>query len=161
MAVAALMWAAALLLVAAGIVGVIVPAVPGALLLFGGLFLGAWAENFTYVGTGTLVILAVLTVLSYVVDFAAGALGVKRFGASKPAIAGALVGGVVGLFFGLPGILLGPFLGAGLGEFAVRRSMTQAGKAGTGAFLGLILGIVGKLAISFAMLGVFAAARFL
>lgn len=161
MAVATLIWVIAVLLVLVGIIGVIIPAMPGTLLLYGGLFMGAWAEDFTYVGVGTLLILAVLTVLSYILDFMAGAVGVKRFGASKRAVAGALLGSVLGLFFGLPGMLLGPFLGAVVGEFSVQRSMGRAGKAGIGAWLGMILGIVGKLALSFAMIGVFVAARFL
>jgi uncharacterized protein len=110
MAVATLIWVIAVLLVLVGIIGVIIPAMPGTLLLYGGLFMGAWAENFTYVGVGTLLILALLTVLSYILDFMAGAVGVKRFGASKRAVAGALLGSVLGLFFGLPGMLLGPFL---------------------------------------------------
>ena len=74
---------------------------------------------------------------------------------------GAAIGAVVGIFFGLPGLLLGPFVGAALGEFSARRGMAAAGKAGIGATLGLVIGAAAKLALAFSMIAVFMAARFL
>ncbi|MGH7965643.1 MAG: DUF456 domain-containing protein, partial [Candidatus Binatia bacterium] len=111
-----LLWLLAIVLIVIGIAGLVLPAVPGALLLFAGLWLAAWADNFAYVGWGTLVVLGVLAVLTYIVDFAAAAFGAQRFGASKRAVLGAVLGALVGLFFGLPGVLLGPFVGAVIGE---------------------------------------------
>jgi uncharacterized protein YqgC (DUF456 family) len=137
----------------------VLPALPGAPLLFAGLVLAAWAEGFAYVGVGTLTILGALAVLTYAVDFLAGAFGAKRFGASRRGMIGALVGALVGIFFGLPGVLLGPFTGAVLGELSTRRSLGEAGVAGFGASLGLVLGAAAKLALAFSMLGVFAVAR--
>lgn len=96
----AFLWAGALLLIAAGFAGMVLPALPGPPLLLGGLFLAAWAEDFTPVGTGTLVVLSLLCVLALVLDFVAGALGAKRYGASGAAVTGALVGAVVGIFLG-------------------------------------------------------------
>jgi uncharacterized protein YqgC (DUF456 family) len=156
-----LLWLLATVLVLAGLLGLLLPVLPGAPLVFAGLLVAAWAEDFAYVGTPTLTLLAVLALLTYAVDFAATALGAKRFGASKRAVIGAAVGALVGLLFGLPGILLGPFIGAMIGELTAQRGLGDAGRAGLGATIGLVLGAAGKLAIAFSMLGLFAAARIL
>ncbi len=160
MEISLLLWVLALALVVVGLAGLVLPAMPGAPLLFAGLLLAAWADNFAYVGWGTLVILGVLALLTYVVDFAATAFGAKRFGASKRAIIGAAIGGLVGLFFGLPGVLLGPFAGAVIGELSAQRGLHDAARAGIGATIGLALGAAAKLALAFSMLGIFAVARF-
>jgi uncharacterized protein YqgC (DUF456 family) len=156
-----LLWLLAAVLVLAGLLGLLLPMLPGPPLLFAGLLVAAWAEDFAYVGAGTLALLAVLALLTYAVDFVATALGAKKFGASKRAILGAAVGALVGLFFGLPGILLGPFIGAVIGELTAQRGLGDAGRAGLGATIGLVLGAAGKLAIAFSMLGVFALSRIL
>ena len=155
-----LLWLLTAILVLAGLLGLILPALPGAPLLFAGLLLAAWVEDFSYVGGGTLAVLGVLALLTYAVDFAASALGAKRFGASNRAVVGAAIGALVGIFFGLPGILLGPFVGAMLGELSDRRGPRDAARAGVGATLGLALGAAAKLALAFSMLGIFALARF-
>lgn len=145
----------AILLVLVGIAGTILPALPGTPLVFLGLLVAAWAEGFDKVGWFTLVVLALLTILSIGVDFLSSTYGAKRVGASWWAVTGALVGTVLGLFFGIPGLILGPFVGAVLGEYLTRRDWVQARKAGFGAWLGFILGTAGKLALTFAMLGIF------
>jgi hypothetical protein len=148
-------------LVAAGIAGLLLPAFPGGIVIFLGFLLAAWAENFAYAGTGTLMALGVMTLLIYVVDVVAGALGAKRFGASPRAMLGASLGALVGLFFGIPGILVGPFLGAVLGELSIQRDLMAAGKAGVGTTIGLALGLAAKLALAMSMVGLFAVVRFL
>lgn len=155
-----LLWILAALLVLAGIAGLVLPALPGAPVLFAGLVVAAWAEDFAYVGTGTIVLLALLAALTYAADLVAGAFGAKRFGASPRAVTGALIGGLVGLFFGIPGVLLGPFIGAVIGELSVRRDVNAATRAGIGASLGLVLAAAAKIALAFTMIGVFAMARF-
>jgi uncharacterized protein YqgC (DUF456 family) len=125
-----ILWILAALLVIAGFVGVIAPVLPGAPLVFAGLLLAAWAEDFQYVGMWTLIVIAALMGLTYVVDAIAGAVGVKRVGASRWAIWGAAIGTLVGVFFGLVGILLGPFLGAVVGELIARKDVAMAGRAG-------------------------------
>ena len=155
-----LLWLLTAILILAGLLGLILPALPGAPLLFAGLLLAAWVEDFSYVGGGTLAVLGVLALLTYAVDFAASALGAKRFGASNRAVVGAAIGALVGIFFGLPGILLGPFVGAMLGELSDRRGPRDAARAGLGATLGLALGAAAKLALAFSMLGIFAYYRF-
>lgn len=154
-----LLWLLAALLIAAGFAGLILPAVPGIPLVFAGLVLLAWAEGFAYVGGLTLGVLGVLALLSYGVDFLAAAVGAKKFGASPRAVTGAALGAVGGLFFGLPGIVLGPFVGAVIGEFSGRASARAATHAGVGATLGLLFGALLKVALAFTMLGVFVLAR--
>ena len=154
-----LLWLLAALLIAAGFAGLVLPAVPGIPLVFAGLVLLAWAEGFAYVGGLTLGVLGVLALLSYGVDFLAAAVGAKKFGASPRAVTGAALGAVGGLFFGLPGIVLGPFVGAVIGEFSGRASARAATHAGVGATLGLLFGALLKVALAFTMLGVFVLAR--
>ena len=150
-----ILWIISAILTVTGLSGLLLPIVPGAPLLFLGLLFGAWAENFRYIGVWTLLILAGMAALIYVVEFAASVLGVKKFGGSKRALAGAALGGIIGLFFGIPGILLGPFLGAVLGELSMQRSLDQANRAGFGTVVGLAIGVAGKLAIGIAMVGLF------
>lgn len=145
-------------LVVVGILGTVLPALPGAPLVFLGLLVAAWAEGFEKVGWFTLSVLGVLTLLTFVVDFFAASLGAKRVGASWLALAGAAVGTIVGLFFSIPGLILGPFLGAVLGEYAARRNWAQARKVGFGTWLGMLIGVAGKLALIFTMVGIFALA---
>jgi uncharacterized protein len=155
-----LYWLLAIILVAIGLAGVVLPAIPGAPLLFAGLFLAAWVENFAYVGKWTLVILGLLALLTYGVDFWAAMFGAKRFGASKRAVVGALIGTLVGIFLGLPGVLFGPFIGAVIGELSARRKLEDAARAGFGATIGLVLGVALKVALALSMIGIFAVARF-
>jgi len=140
-------------LIVVGALGLVLPALPGAPLIFLGALLAAWAEDFMYLGFGTLTAIGVLAALAVAVDFVASAFGVKRFGASPRAIAGATIGALVGIFFGLIGILIGPFVGAMLGELSVRNDLAAAGRAGVGAALGLALGTAAKLAIAVTMVG--------
>ena len=155
-----LIWLLAAILVAVGLAGLALPAIPGSPLLFAGLLTAAWADDFAYVGVGTLAIVAVLALLTYAVDFAAAALGAKHFGASRRAIVGAVLGALGGVFFGLIGVVVGPFVGAVVGELSVRRDLGGAGRAGVGATLGLAIGVAAKLALGLSMIGVFAVARF-
>jgi hypothetical protein len=148
------------LLVALGVAGLLLPGLPGAPLVFVGLVVAAWAEDFAYVGFGWLALLGAIAGLTYAVDFAATALGAKKFGASPRAVVGAVLGGFAGLFFGPLGLLLGPFAGALLAEWTLHRNWETAQRAGFGATLGLILGGAAKLALVGVMIGIFAAVRF-
>jgi uncharacterized protein YqgC (DUF456 family) len=112
------------------------------------------------VGTVTIIGLGILTVASYFVDVATMALGMKRLGASKRAMAGAAIGTIAGLFFGLPGLLLGPFVGAVIGELTVQRDLGRAGRAGLAAWIGFLVGTVVKVGLAFAMVGLFLTAWF-
>ena len=156
-----ILWILGIPLVLFGIAGTVLPALPGPALVLGGLALLAWADGFARVGSGAVALLTLLTAGTYAVDFAASAFGAKRLGASGRAIVGAALGTLVGLFFGVPGLIFGPFLGAVLGEYTVRRHLGEAGRAGFGAWIGVLLGVAAKLALVFAMLGVFVAAYLL
>jgi len=145
-------------LIIIGLAGTILPALPGLPLMFAGMLLAAWVDDFSVIGVFTLVALGVLTAISIVVDLLASVLGAKRVGASKKAIFGAALGALAGLFLGIPGLLLGPFVGAVIGEMIDGREWRQASKVGFGTWLGLALGAALKLALAFAMLGVFALA---
>jgi hypothetical protein len=146
----------ALVVMLVGLVGSIVPGLPGSPLvliaaILHRLFFGTQSVNNT-----VLLALVVMTVASLVLDFLATMLGAKKFGATWRGAVGAVVGGVIGLFFSLPGIILGPFLGATLFELLGRKEFKKAMKAGTGAVLGLLVGTVGKFAICVMMILLFA-----
>lgn len=128
---------------------------PGAILIFVGLLLAAWSDGFVRVGVGTIVILGVLTVATYIVDVATVAFGMKRLGTSKRAMAGAAVGTIAGLFFGFPGLMIGPFVGAALGELTAYRDVRRAGRAGVVAWVSFLIGTAIKVGLAFAMLGIF------
>ena len=148
----------AVILVIVGLAGTVLPVLPGVAFIFLGLLLAAWADGFQRVGAVTLAILGLLTLLAVATDFLASALGAKKLGASPRAVAGATLGAIVGIFFGLPGLVLGPFVGAVAGELSANRPLLHAGKAGLGTWLGLLLGSVAKLTLAFLMVGVFATA---
>ena len=157
-----LLWLAVLVLILVGIAGLVFPGLPGTPLVFAGLVLAAWSDDFASVGWWpTLVVLGLLTALSLVVDVVAAALGAQRMGASGKALWGATLGGVVGVFFGLAGLVIGPFVGAALGQFAANRDLLHAGRVGVGTLFGLFIGAVLKLAVPVTMLGVFVAAWFI
>ncbi len=143
-----------------GIAGLLLPALPGIALVFAGLVLAAWAENFVHIGQGTILVLLVLCLLGYGIDFLAAALGASRYGAGRNAVIGAAAGAVVGMFLGLPGIILGPFIGAVAGELLARKGLRQAGLAGFGAWVGMVMGIAGKFAVAMVMIGIFIFKRF-
>jgi hypothetical protein len=146
-------------LVVVGILGTVLPALPGPVFVFVGLALAAWAEDFVFVGPGTLAVLAMLTGATFLVDFVATALGARKLGATPRAATGAALGALVGIFFGLPGVIIGPFAGAVLAELSERRTLQQASRAGVGAWIGVVLGVAAKLALNFAMIGIYAVMR--
>jgi hypothetical protein len=144
-------------LIVAGLVCAILPALPGVPLIFGGIWLAAGVDHYRHLGLWWLLGIAIIGVLGMTMDFLAGALGAKRVGASPRAVWGALLGTAVGLFFGLPGLLLGPFLGALLGELAAGNSMLRSTHVGVNAWIGLIFGTMIKLVASLTMVALFAA----
>lgn len=155
-----LLYALGAVAIAAGIAGLVLPVLPGSILLVAGVVLVAWAEDFTRVGWGTVAFAAVLGVVIWLVDLAAAALGAKAFGASRRSILGASVGLVVGLFLGPVGIVLGPIVGAVLFELTRTPDLRAAGRAGAGAFVGFLLGNAVKIALAFVLVGVVALALF-
>lgn len=154
------LWFLALGMIAIGVAGTVLPVLPGLPVVFAGMLLAAWIDDFQRVGYVTLAVLGAITLLSIAIDMLSGVIGAKRFGASRAAVVGAAIGTFVGLFLGIPGLILGPFVGALLGELSARRSMTTAGKVAFGTWLGMIVAAAVKLSLVFAMLGIFAFAYF-
>lgn len=152
------LWAIAIALILAGLAGTVLPALPGVPFVFLGLLVAAWADGFREVGWFPLTLLGILMVVSFAIDFLAGSLGAKRVGATRLALAGSFVGAIVGFFFGLPGLLLGPFLGAAAGEYLSQRDLLRAGKVGLWTWIGMIFGAAMKLGLAFTMIGLFVAA---
>ena len=148
-------YALAAVLVIVGVLGTVLPVLPGTLLVFAGLLLAAWADQFARVGWVGLSIIGALALLAFVADFISSVLGAKRVGASPQALVGATVGGVIGILFGIPGMILGPFVGAVAGELLARGRLAQAGKVGIGTWLGLLAAAVLKVVIAFLMIATF------
>ena len=160
MASQTLLYGLAALLVIVGLLGVVLPALPGLPLVFAGMLVAAWAGGFEEIGVFTLVVLGLLTLVSFLVDFWATAHGAKRVGASRKALVGAVLGTFAGLFFAPIGLFIGPFVGALVGELLHGRELRAAARVGFGTWLGIVLAIVLKLGLAFAMLGIFAFAWF-
>ena len=138
-----------------GLAGTVVPFLPGTPLIFLGALVYAFAVDWMPIGFGRLAILAALSAAGYVLHYVAGALGTRRVGGSAWAFVGALAGGIVGLFFGLPGLLLGPPLGAIAGELLKSGDVRTSIKTGLAAFIGMVAGAVANFAIGVTMIGLF------
>ena len=137
-----------------GFVGLFLPAIPGSILLFGGVLAIAAADGFDKISVGTVIACGVLSAAAFAVDYLAGLLGARKFGASKWGVVGALVGLVAGLPMGLLGIVIGPAAGAVIAEYLVDRDFKRATKAGGGAFVGFLVGMLAKVALAFTILGI-------
>ena len=153
-----LLWVLAAGLIVLGLLGTVLPVLPGTVLVLAGVVLGAWIDDFARVGVGTVVLVGVLAVLAWVLEWAAGLLGAQRAGASRQALLGAAIGTVLGLALGLIGVLFMPLLGAAVGEFLARRDQHRALKVGLATWLGLLAGMLAKVVLAFTMVGVFIAA---
>jgi uncharacterized protein YqgC (DUF456 family) len=175
----ALWWVLSVALIAIGVAGTVLPALPGVILVWAGILLGAWIDDFQHVSGWTLAIVSVLAVLAGAVDYVAAALGAQRAGASRLARVGAAIGTVAGLLMGLVGVLFMPLVGAVVGEILAQRRQRarggadgavleppgaaapmhhQALRVGLATWVGLLLGTVAKLVLVFVMIGLFVAA---
>jgi uncharacterized protein len=148
-------WVLAIALIIVGVIGTFLPVLPGAAVVFAGMLLAAWIDDFQRIGWITLTILGLLTVLVFVIDIVAAFFGAKRVGASRLALAGAAVGTIVGMFFGIVVIVIAPFVGAVIGELIARAQVERAVRVGFGTWLGMAMGALAKIAVVLAMLGVF------
>jgi uncharacterized protein len=152
------LWILAWGLITLGIAGAVLPVLPGAALVLAGAVLGAWIDDFERVSGLTVAMLAVLAVLSWLLDYVAGVMGAKKAGASKQALIGAALGTVIGIFMGFVGVLFMPFIGAAIGEYLARRDHGAAMKVGVATGLGLVVAMIAKLVIAFVMIGIFVVA---
>jgi uncharacterized protein YqgC (DUF456 family) len=152
------LWVLAIALIVVGVAGAVLPVLPGAILVFAGIALAAWIDDFARIPLWLLGVFAAMTTAAWLVDYVAAALGAKRAGASRYAIIGAAIGTIAGIVTGLWGLLFMPLLGAAIGEYLAQRDAWRAGKVGMATWIGLLLGTVAKLALVLAMVGIFAVA---
>jgi uncharacterized protein YqgC (DUF456 family) len=152
------LWVVAFALVAIGVAGTILPALPGAILVFAGVLLAAWIDGFARISGWTVGIVGVLTVLAWLTDYVAAAMGAKKVGASRAAIVGAALGTLAGVFTGLVGLLFMPLVGAAVGQYVAERDLRRAGHVGIATWIGMLVGTAVKVALVFAMVGLFVAA---
>jgi uncharacterized protein len=152
------LWILAIVLIVVGVAGTVLPALPGPILVFAGVALAGWIDDFVRISGWTVGVLGVLTVIAWGVDYVAGALGAKKAGASGLAIAGAAIGTLAGIFTGLWGLVFMPLVGAAIGEYLARKDVWHASRVGVATWLGMLLGTVAKVAIVFLMVGVFVGA---
>jgi uncharacterized protein YqgC (DUF456 family) len=153
-----LLWVVAVALIVVGVVGTVLPALPGAVFVLCGIALAAWIDSFATISGWTVLVVAMLTALAFAADYIAAMLGAKKAGASRLAVAGAAIGTLVGVFTGLVGLLFMPLVGAAIGEYVAERDLRRAGKVGVATWVGLLLGTAAKVALVFTMVGIFVAA---
>jgi uncharacterized protein YqgC (DUF456 family) len=148
-----LWWLIAIVLMAIGLIGTVLPVVPGTTIILAAavihrIMLGPMKS----IGWWSIGVLLLLTLASYALDLASGYFGARRFGATKWGVVGMIAGGIIGLFFAFPGLLIGPVIGAIAGEIIGGKRLVKAGRAGWGTLLGNIAGMVGKLVIGLVMI---------
>ena len=152
------LWVLAVVMIATGVVGTVLPVLPGTVLVFAGILLGAWIDDFTRVSGTMLAVIGVVAVLAWATDYVAAALGAKKAGASRLALIGAAIGTVAGVFTGLFGLLFMPLIGAAVGEYMAQRDVHRASRVGIATWVGLLVGTAVKVALVFMMVGLFALA---
>jgi uncharacterized protein YqgC (DUF456 family) len=153
----ALWWTLIILLIVVGLVGTVVPLLPGTTLILAGAVIhklvfpeGAHSVSWWVIGG-----MIVLMIVSYAIDFISGAVGAKYFGATRWGAVGGLIGAVVGIFFSLPGIFIGPLVGVLVGELIGGKQLVDAGKSTWGTLLGTTAGMIAKLIIALVMVCLF------
>jgi hypothetical protein len=154
----ALWWLLSGGLIVLGLAGTVLPALPGTALVLAGIVLAAWIDDFSRIGWVTLTIVAVLAVLSWILEYVAGIMGARKAGASREAIVGAAIGTVVGIFMGLVGVFFMPLVGAVVGEYLAGRSHRRSIHVGIATWIGIVVGMIAKVVLAFVMIGVFAVA---
>jgi uncharacterized protein YqgC (DUF456 family) len=142
-------------LMAVGVVGSIVPFVPGTPLILAGAFVYAAVTDFEVLGLGRLVMLAVIAALAWTLEHVTGAVGARRAGGSRYAVIGALAGVAIGLFFPPVGLLVGPLAGAIGGELLRTGNLQHSVRSGLGAFIGTLGGAVAHFALALVMVALF------
>lgn len=149
-----ILWITAVLLMGVGMIGTVIPMIPGLPMIFAGAWLAAFIDHYDKINVWVVVLLGVLMLIGLAVDWIAQTMGAKKAGATKLGIVGSLIGTFVGIFTGLWGLIFMPLLGAAIGEFIDHQDMLRSGKVGFATWLGMIIGTVVKLALAFTMIGV-------
>ena len=138
-----------LILAISGMVGCILPVIPGPILSFSALILMSWVKSWQSFSQTFLIVMGILTGLLLLLDYIAPALGAKKYGASKRGLWGSAIGMIIGIFFIPPwGMIVGAFIGALVGELSAGKSGRKALRAGWGILIGNVLVIGLKLAFT-------------
>lgn len=153
-----MLWTLCAALILLGLAGTVLPMLPGTVLVWGGIVLGAWIDDFTRVSMTTVVVVSVLALLAWGLDYVAGLIGARKAGASKEALVGAAVGTVLGLFMGLVGVLFMPLVGAATGEYLAQKDQARALHVGVATWIDIMVGLIAKVVLAFIMVGIFGAA---
>ncbi len=144
------------LIMAAGFVGTLLPFLPGIPLIYAGYIFYGLVTGWQSYGVGAVIAWGLVVAAVALLDFYAGSIGAKKYGASGYAVWGSIVGGIVGsLVAGLPGLIVGPFIGATVGELVAGKGLREAVRSGWGTILGLIAGNFVKVTVAVAMIGTF------
>lgn len=147
-------------LVVIGALGVLLPALPGVPVLFGGLWMLAWLDGYEKISVFTMSIIGALALVAWLVDIFGSYITAKKFGASKQALWGVVIGAIVGIFAGVVGLIIGPIIGGMIGEWMAHQDKTRATTVGLAAGLGFMLAFVVKIVLVIVMLVVFAYAYY-
>lgn len=151
-----LKWSLIIGLIVVGFFGTFLPVIPGTAFIFVGALLhyflkGMEASGLAWQG---LVFIGILFVISMIVDWFSGAIGARWFGSSKYGVIGAIVGGIIGIFFSLPGLIIGPIVGVFAFEMAfAKKQIKDASNSTVGTVVGGIAGVFGKVLLAFGMVG--------
>lgn len=152
------LWVLSVAMILTGIAGTVLPVLPGAALVFAGVLLAAWIDDFTRISGWTVAVVGLLALAAWAADFVSGLLGAKKAGASRLAVIGAAIGTVAGVFTGFVGLLFMPLVGAAIGQYLSDYDAVRAGRVGIATWVGLLVGTVAKVALTFVMVGIFVAA---
>jgi len=148
-------WIVVALLVVSGFVGLLLPILPGIVFIFSGLLLAAWIDDFARVSQTTMIVIGVISLLAWAIDFFASYLTAKKAKASKLALYGTLIGAIVGIFGGVVGLIIGPVIGAVIGEFIARRNTSDATRVGIAAGFGFVVALAVKLVLAIIIVAIF------
>ena len=141
-----------------GLVGTILPIIPSVPIIYAAYFLYGLGTAWKDYGFGLMVCLGGLTVFVVVMDYLAGAVGARKFGGSREGMIGSIILAFIGfIYLNLPGLILGTFGGALLGELINGRNLREATRSGLGALLGFLAGSLFKMMTSIVMIGLFLA----
>lgn len=127
-----------------GIIGCIIPGLPGVPIAYLGLWIAQATDKIDF-SWQFLLIWGIVTVVVSILDYIVPAWGTKHYGGTKYGVWGSTIGVFVGLFFGAVGVILGPLVGAVLGEMISGKEFGEALRAGWGSFIGILAGTVLKL----------------
>ncbi|HWQ71990.1 MAG TPA: DUF456 domain-containing protein [Desulfitobacteriaceae bacterium] len=142
-----------IILFIAGLLGTILPVLPGPILIYGGMLLYGLMTKFATLDAYFFILQTLVLIVIFLIDFVASAVSTRRFGGSKPAVWGAIIGTILGLFIlGPLGIIIGPFLGATVTELLRGKGADQSIRVGFGSLVGILGGTVFKLGAEILMI---------